>query len=107
MRKQKWKAFEMDDCTTVAARTKQEATEWFCNECGVDIEKDDIFPYEADLKRQYMNYEISEIPSNHRKRKATCEYEGQPCVMISLKKALKYQLRLHKYKKPFIICSCP
>ena len=35
----------MDDMTTVAARTKQEAVKWFCNECGVDYEKDSIYPF--------------------------------------------------------------
>ena len=103
MRKPRWKAFEMDDMTTVAARTLKEAIEWFCNECGV--EKEDILPFRADLKKQYMNYEIAEIPSK-RKRRATCEYEGQSCVEIPLKKALKYQRRLHRYQGPFILCSC-
>lgn len=104
MRKPKWKVFEMDDRTKVAARTLNEATEWFCNECGV--EREDICPFEVNSKKQYMNYVISEIPSN-RKRRTTCEYEGQPCVEITLKKALKYQLRLHHYKEPFILCVCP
>jgi hypothetical protein len=104
MRKPRWKAFEMDDMHTVAARTRQQAIEWFCNECGID--GDEVNPYQVNLKRQYMNYEIAEIPGKH-KRKATCEYEGQPCVEITLKKALKYQLRLHKYNEPFILCVCP
>lgn len=94
----------MDDMTTVAARTMKDAIEWFCRECGVD--KEDLFPFPVDMKNQYMNYEIAEIPGKH-KRRSTCEYEGQPCVEITLKKALNYQLRLHKYREPFILCVCP
>jgi hypothetical protein len=104
MRKPRWKAFEMDDMITVAARTLKEARQWYCKECGIDEE--DIFPWEVDMKSQYMEYPISEIPSN-RKRRATCNGEGGPCIDIPLKKALKYQLRLHHYKEPFILCVCP
>lgn len=104
MRKPKWKAFEMDDMHTVAARTIKEAVKWFCEECGID--KEDLFPFPVDMKRQYMNYDIDEIPSV-RKRRTTCNYEGKPCVEITLQKALRYQLRRHKYKEPFILCVCP
>lgn len=52
-----------------------------------------------------MAYDIAEIPSQNKRRRATCNYEGQTCVEITLQKALKYQLRLHKYKELFIICA--
>lgn len=104
MRKLKWKSFSIDDMNTVAARTMQEAVEWYCKEFGID--KEDTYPYEVDMKSQYMEYPISEIPS-HRKRRATCNGECGPCIEIPLKKALKYQLRLHRYKEPFILCVSP
>ena len=104
MRKPKWKAFELDEMTTVAARTLKDAIAWYCKECGV--ERGDIYPWLVNLKTQYMEYPLGEIPSTHRKRRATCNGEGGKCVEIPLKKALKYQLRLYKYKEPFILCTC-
>ncbi len=82
----------------------QEAVEWYCNE--FDIDKEDVYAYEVDMKKQYMEYPISEIPS-HRNRRATCNGDGGPSIDITLKKALKYLLRLHKYKEPFILCVSP
>lgn len=106
MRKPRWKAYEMDDMHTVAARTWQEAVEWFCIECGI-TDKEDMYlpPYQVNMKTQYMAYAIESIPSK-RQRRATCTYEGFPCVEIPLKKALKYQLKTHKHKKPFILSVC-
>ncbi|RCX20913.1 hypothetical protein DFR58_101115 [Anaerobacterium chartisolvens] len=110
MRKKRWRAFELDDMCTVAARSWQEAAEWFMKECG--LERDDINypPPEVDMKRQYMSYTIRLIPTK-RRRRATAytlvPYEGYPCVDIPLKRALRYELRKNKPQKPFILAVYP
>lgn len=106
MRKPRWKAFVMDDMHTVAARSWKDAADWFMKESGIG--QDEIYfpPYQKNLK-DHMEYDIEEIPYKRYRRITYVDNEGRGCVEITFKKALKYQLKLHKHKEPFILAFCP
>lgn len=106
MKKGHWKCYDVDDCTTVCGRSVKEVMDWINKGQIADEECMYKPPMEVDMKQQYMNYTIKDIPLKRHQTKATETWEGYGTVSISLKQAARYYIKKYRPKEPFIICTC-